>query len=485
MTLSPIYENYKKNDGSFAKINNNFIVDADSSYVDASILKLVVTDNGQSKVTLDWNDQNITVTQKPYKIVWYNSQTTNWVDVIPSLSWGTPIVNGNTKTWNFPGFDYAVVKNNMSVSKRFIFKDAFLDSAMTLYDQREDSQYIYLATVMEYSFTGIDTALFLQEIESPSTKLKSFLRHTFSITKQNLHFVGEHLMEPIEIKQRKRVINNKIYLIELVKMSKVKDAITAFPNISIWHNAEIIIDDQVDDDVAQMYAFNPDANYGASGLAFIGDGFNLQQRFYHTIIRFNALNDTMANHTGVTWDSGFMTLYLGGWAGFAAATDTIAMDAYLCDNNAWVEGTGSGSDVGGVTWNSVDDASGGGTGEVWTTGGGDFAATREGVNHDSIFAVSGIAFDDPFVFFISGATISDTMNNGSGLVVRAYVNVGPATQTVRFVSDDGSSSFQPELKIYYTSAAAEATPSRRRKTILRGEYSEKATFYSAVPAVVQ
>ena len=458
MRLGGAYSNYKDTDSTFAAINNTLITDGDSSYCNTSILKVRVKDNGQSTVRLTWGGGTYEVTQKPIKLVWLHSQTKNWVDVIPSLTWGTPTVEDNKKQWSFPGFKYSVIKRNVGVAHEIRFMPAFLDSALVLYNQRADSQYIYLGNVIEYSFMNVDDTTLLDIAEVSSKKLKTFLRHTFSIGKQILQYDGDvdTDREPIPIIQRWIKQGGKIYCIELVRMQKVKQLLEDEPTVTtIWHNAEVSLDITADIDMAYIYSYEPNNNWGNSydaqlAMRYVG-------RMARVLIRFSALADSIDEYPGVVWDSGMITLDVrGSNTTYFGANDSLGVDWFRA-TTAWVEGTGDASDAGGVTWNSACDASGGDPFVDWTTDGGDMVAVGE-TGTDTLWLTAGMVRNahDSIQFMISGATIADSMNNEMGLILRATrvidTDANNYCKAVFNTNKETNQSYRPHLTVWYSEA---------------------------------
>lgn len=89
---------------------------------------------------------------------------------------------------------------------------------------------------------------------------------------------------------------------------------------------------------------NPDYNYGGDIVMYLDASTKAG------IIRFKDLTDSLPEN--VTVES--CTLYV--WA-YEGCQDIAGLYAYRCFKTGWVEGTGTGQDVAGATWNdwSADD----------------------------------------------------------------------------------------------------------------------------------
>ena len=235
--------NYPNTDSTWATIENDWITTGDTLHTNRrSVLRTDVNDAGQSTVTLTMGGNTYTVSQRLIKMVWINTQTQNWID-IADVSWNTPTVDSNIIHWQgiIPGVDYRVRKDNGQVEHGVFFKPAFIDSAITLYDQRADSQYIALGNVMAYTLTGVDEAdSALRTVNW--RKLKDFGRYVYRMGQQSVHYPGSDTMPNINVKQRWIKQGNKLYCVEYVMMHRIKQVHEAYPSATIWHNAQLVID---------------------------------------------------------------------------------------------------------------------------------------------------------------------------------------------------------------------------------------------------
>lgn len=244
-------QNYQKPDSSWTEIQNDWITVGDTLHtVHNCLLKTDVNDKGQSTVSLKYGGNIYTLSQRPIKLIWINTQTHNWTDIFDSVTWSIPTVNGNLIKWTnvFPAVDYRIRKQNGTVQHGIFFKKKFLDSAVTLYNQRSDSQYIALGNVMAYVLSSnIDNA------ESAignvnKRRLKDLGKIAFELTEQRVHFSGvsDSLIESdsswarlaqLPVKQRWIKAGNKIYCVEFVMMRDLKKINEEAPNSTIWHNS--------------------------------------------------------------------------------------------------------------------------------------------------------------------------------------------------------------------------------------------------------
>lgn len=265
--------NYQRPDKLWAQIVNDFETEGDSVvFVDQSVLKARVNKNGVSTVALTWDDAEYTVTQKMLGLAWLKISTrqSQWID--STMNWSGFSVDSNICKWTgvSPGVDYRVLKDDGRVAHGVFFKPAFLDSAVTLYDQREDSLDIALANVMIYTLSSniddADSALG----DLPKRRLKDFGDYSFNLRDQRLRFPGSDTLPRVPVRQYWERRGTKIVCVEYVMMSHVKRVHEALPAATIWHNDSKTIDGATNTDDTYLHNGNPDKSYGA------GSNINLQ-----------------------------------------------------------------------------------------------------------------------------------------------------------------------------------------------------------------
>ena len=231
--------NYQRPDKAWDSIVNSFELEGDSVvYVDKSVLRTRVNKNGVSKIMLTWDDTEYTVTQKMLGIGWLKISTrqSQWID--STMNWSNFSVDSNICKWTgvSPGVDYRVRKNNGQVEHGIFYKPAFLDSAVTLYNQRPDSLDIALANVMIYTLSDniddADSAIG----DVPWRRLKDFGYYNFNLSNQRLRFPGCDTLPKIPVRQYWERRGTKIICIEYMMMKWIKQVHEAYPSAIVWHN---------------------------------------------------------------------------------------------------------------------------------------------------------------------------------------------------------------------------------------------------------
>lgn len=259
--------NYQKSDSAWEKIENDFKLSGDTLvYNRKDIIKTAVRPNGLSIAKVTWGGVDYIVTQKMIKLIWLNVTTWNWIDVIDSVVWSTPSIDSNIIHWSniFPQVDYRIRKSNCSVAHGIFFKPLFLDSAVTLYNQRSDSLDIALGNVIEYNLINVDNA------DSAMGNLnfrvlKHFGSHVFELSKQRVHFPGSDTMPELPVKQRWIKRGGKLYCVEYVMMRRIKQIHEVYPNAVIWHNDETkVIDGTTNVEDACIISTANLINYGSA-----------------------------------------------------------------------------------------------------------------------------------------------------------------------------------------------------------------------------
>lgn len=326
------YPEIAGSDTTWTAINNDWIVDGpgDSAYCNTDILKTSVQLDGETTVRVEWNGTEYTATQNLVKLVWINTATWNWVDVTEEpVSWSVPTVNDSTIKWAnvFPGVNYEVNKANAGVSHAIKFRPAFLDSAVTLYDQRSDSSDIALANVMTYTLSATcddaDSAIGTV----PRRKLKQLGKYHFSLTDQYVHFPRPDDPEldtlPILwVKQRWERRDNKIVCAEYVMMKHLKALHEMYPTATIWHNDVAKVEGTTD--VEDTYI-----NAGSGGANRGGYQYLIVQSDIHTLMRVKNVASNLG--VGATISAAVCSVYC------MSNTTNETISAYRIFK-PWVEG---------------------------------------------------------------------------------------------------------------------------------------------------
>lgn len=347
--------NYEKPDKAWAQIVNDFEIEGDSVvFVNKSVLKARVNKNGVSTVALTWNDVEYTVTQKLLGIGWIKISTrqSQWID--STMNWSNFSVDSNICKWTgvSPAVDYRVLKDNGRVAHGIFFKPAFLDSAVTLYDQREDSLDIALANVMVYTLSSnIDNADSAMG-DLPKRRLKDFGCYTFNLGDQRLRFPGSDTLR-IPVRQYWERRGTKIICIEYVMMKHVKKVHEVLPTATIWHNDTKTIDGTTNVEDATISDYWADKNYGGKINMDVRGGT------YPTRLLIRVKNVASELGAGATISAAVCSLY-------CSINDTDGDNIAYSVFKPWVEGDEDGidNDDGDVTWNDwASDAN------EWTTEG--------------------------------------------------------------------------------------------------------------------
>ncbi len=436
--LGGALSNYPDTDSTFAKIENDYVAEGDSVYVcNTSILKTRINDKGVATVSIKWNGTTYAVRQIPRKLIWINTQTKNWTDVIPNLSWSEPAKDSNVVKWNFPGFDYSLIKKNGQVDYQINFKNAFLDSAITLYNQRADSQYIALGNVHEYTFTNIDDSILIDIAEVNMKRLKTLGKYTFDLSRQNLQWNGSDTSTTVPVKQRWIKVNGKIYCVEFVMMSNIKKVHENYPTSNIWHNSTVnwgAGSDEADKD-SQIQDNDVNTNFGSS--------FDLGVRDQSTTLgRIRALvwwDDILTELDGATISEALLSLKLH-YA--SSATMEITVQGV---KRSWVESE--------VTWNKASSS------VSWTTAGcGD--ATNDLTSFTfyggSLVAGDTVGHENRNVWDVT-TLLQDEFSDINGFLLHPIEDSDPYQTTIYRSSEYTTASHRPKFTATYTTGSTTPT----------------------------
>lgn len=475
MQIGGAFLNYKDTDG-WHEVNNTIVNNAGVYECLTANLKISTTEQGVSSVTFTWlNGVDYTVTQEMIGLRWYRLTDSAWVNIDNSPNWNNLTTPDNySLKWTgvFPAVDLELIKGTGSVAHKISLRPPFLDSMVILYNQRSDSSDIYLANIMRYTLSANIDGYDVPIGNVRGRILKQFGDIVFSLAEQRLQFPGSDTLPEVPVWQRYEKVSGNIYMAEFVKASHLKTIHLAYPTSTIWHNTEIYIAGSAANvDATGLSKQQPEEDFGAHTDLKVGDDFQPQTRFWHTLIRFNTLDDSMVAVGAATWDSARIGLTLD----LAAdATDSLVVTAHKITTAGWLEGTSAPpttSDSCGACWDSASTSQGNGCGlssVPWTTAGGDYSATREtvGSHADSvILTLDDWSLDDTVYFYISSATVSDTMGNKAGILLFPQQFIDDDNgNTWGFDSDDQSSN-RPFLQVWYTTGVAAAYPMRRRHIV--------------------
>jgi len=221
-------------------------------------------------------------------------------------------------------------------------------------------------------------------------------------------------------------------------------------------------------DAARLEKNSPRRNAGTNADLTVGDNFIPQTRTNNSIIRFNTYDDSMRAVGAATWDSARVGLVLDI---MPDADDSVCVTAFKVTTAGWIEGGGLNTDTCGVSWdsaNAIGYTDCAGDALDWTTDGGDYSATREtNANHpDSLWISTTVhSVDDTVYFYISSATVSDTMGNHAGILIRAiqYANTNADNDCILSFDSDDQTSRRPFLTVWYTTGGEPPAESTRRR----------------------
>jgi hypothetical protein len=346
ITVGGAVQNYPDTDTSWAEIEIDWGMIGDTISVRNALMKTDVLPDGLSRISVKYNDTVYTITQRLVKLIWLKTDTWNWIDVASIPNWGTPSVDSNIIKWSnvFPAVDYRIRKCKAKVEHGIFFKSGFLDSAVTLYNERSDSLDIALGNVMEYTLSAnIDSAdIGIGNVNK--RVLKRIGKYVFGLAKAYIHFPGSDTLDFDIVNHRWIKQNEKIYCIEYIKMGRLKQIHDIYPDATIWHNdSPHVISGTTNIDDSYLDGTNyPDYNYGANGALLAYEGAAGR----YSIIR--AKNVASELGVGATITSCVLSLY----AYLVGGCTVVKAYRVL---KPWVEGTQtSGDNEPGVTWNDWD-----------------------------------------------------------------------------------------------------------------------------------
>ena len=326
--------------GGWDVIDNTFLISGDTlAYNKTDLVKTGVDLGGKTTARVDWSGTTVEITQEPWGLQWLNIATKARTDVTGAPTWNIPSVDSNIVKWTgvWPGVNYEVHKVNGGVQHRVSFRPAFLDSAVTLYDQRSDSLDIALGFIIKYdlsaSINNHDSAIGTCSWRRLKSMGEGRFQRFFDLTAQRIFYPGSDTLVPIPVMQRWVKTGGNIYCVEYVMMSTLKALHEANPGATIWHNSEIEIGgiDNIED--TEMRLTTPDNNFGESiNMRCRGDDADPPKSA--GLLRIAALADFLGPDPDVDSTIGNINVqnnYVSGTVGIFQV------------NQNWVEGTANGA----------------------------------------------------------------------------------------------------------------------------------------------
>lgn len=217
--------------------------------------------------------------------------------------------------------------------------------------------------------------------------------------------------------------------------------------------------------------FNDISQYGSSayynygGYVNVFSGTEATGREHRGLLHFLTLATLMKqvetdSGYAVTWDSGIVSLSIRKTFTSIAENETLYVGFYKLEHS-WGEGTANGAIGLGACWVNSDSTSGvaatvwlaAGCSDTTVAGGRDHSGTVETITSrtgDTKITIADTVGTGQVTktFPISGATVTDTLNN-YGLLLATTRLVGNATTYVDFWSDDGSAALRPSGTFYF------------------------------------
>ena len=232
--------NYPSGSG-WSPIENDWFTLDDTLHTNRrGVLKTDVNNSGQIFTSIVFGDDTVTIAQRLLSLKWFRSTDSAWLNIDNTPQWSVPSVDSNQIHWSgvFPGVDVRVGKYDGMIDYSLHFKPAFLDSAVTLFNQRADSADIYLANVIACELIGVaDSSLGT----ITKRKLKQWGKRVLSMQGYSLEYPRGRGDPDIPIYQRHRIIGGKLYIVEFVKMSDLKWAHEQYPTATLWHHSSTVL----------------------------------------------------------------------------------------------------------------------------------------------------------------------------------------------------------------------------------------------------
>lgn len=340
---SPIH-NYIDTDDTFKKINNIWKIDGDSVFVDEAMIRPIIRPDGTSEAILTIGGNEYKVTQKLNRLIFFRSSDSSWINIDTSMNFSNRSISDNIIEYTnvSPAVDLSLIKANGLLQHKIHFKPAFLDSAIILYNQRVDSSDIHLANVIEYTLSNNITGHDISLGTIPKRILARYGNMVYKIESDLIIFPDKE----VEVKQRWIVKNDRLYEVEFVKMSDIKELHEMYPDSTISHNSPLTFITTAEVDDSYVKSANSNFGFGAMNSTLLTTGNNGSGN--HGGFSKFVVDDSIA--ATVTVDSTELHLY------WRASTTDSAYIGYM--TTEWVEGNVSNQavDAGGemdATWDSA------------------------------------------------------------------------------------------------------------------------------------
>lgn len=456
--------NYERTDGDWETIDNNWINSGDSLYTaHNAVLKTEVRKDGSSQITFSYQGESFIIRQTLRRMVWLRSADWAWDDIFTQPDWSTVAVDSNIISWRnvFPQIDYRIIKTNGKLEHRIYFNPSFLDTAVALYDQSADTSSLYLANVIEYSFSqNIDNA----DLELGNRErriLKQFGRMTFTVDHQQLFYPGWNSSAYVPVLQRWIKQNGKIYCIEAVAMTYIKAIHRQYPDSSISHNDSQTFDENSCEDTfvnSQMSTNNYGIYSNYLRLTVGGYGgfrkFDLSGIFGSVHVDSTRLK-IVFNNTQDSCKLGFMTTDWDEGNVNAGAVDAVGEHGATWEKAKDTLGTSGDWSWSSSSFSSADynDNNGNGYGKVLAGSGSYFGYLSEGDESTGS----------------NSKLISDWINGAHPNYGYVYIEYDASAGSFR-PREFAPQGYQPSLYIEWTDLSNGNSSIRRRKLLMKGKH---------------
>lgn len=430
-------QNYKRYDGAWDSIQTNW-TGVGPWYDTLGLFKISINDTALSTVTIRHNDTTLTLTQQPIRLMWINTSTQNTVNLFTTRNYNNVSRDSNVLKWTnmWPGVDWAVQVNRSGVAHAVVYKKAFLDSAVILYNQRADSSSIALGNLIRYTASGVDLA-----DSAVGTvrmrRLKQIGGMAFDIDSQRVNWNGgDTATTPPPVYQKWVRIGGVLYCLEYVMMSDLKRLHVAMPNVALWHNTNVTIGAGTNDlAVTYLRRYDPTTQYGSMVTCYVGseDPDVLDEFFERRPLLYS---DTLKGRiAGNTVDACSLLVKR------SSSSGTIKIYARGV-KNVWSETQ--------ATWNQKV------TGTNWGTAGCDNTSTDlygTGAKYDSTTSagdtITGSWYVYDYTTYMQACDVGDTINY-QGFRLNSATEASTLNYIAMHSDDATTSSNRPKIFLYYT-----------------------------------